>query len=71
MKFAAVEVAKKTVKDPQTQSINKVMDIPVVQSMNTVVGVLVVVQHQAPMGQEVQIQVFKGERAVTKDNMRI
>ena len=36
--------------------------------MNTVVDLPVVVQHQAPMVQEVQIQVFKGERAVKQGN---
>ena len=64
----ANRVAQKTVMDPQTQSIDNVMDITVVQSMNAVVHVPVVVQHQAPMVQEVQIQVCKGERAVRKDN---
>ena len=52
----AVQVVQKTIRDPQAHF------------NNTVVDVLVVVQHQAPMVQEAHIQVFKGERAVTKDN---
>ena len=48
MQVPAVQVAQKTVKDPQTKSINKVMRIPVTPSMNAVVDVPVVAQHQEP-----------------------
>ena len=48
MQVQAVQVAQKTVKDPQTQSTSKVMRIPVAPSMNTVVDVPVVAQHQEP-----------------------
>ena len=68
MQVPAVQVVQKTIRDPQAHFNNTVTDIPVVQSMNKVVDVLVAVQHQAPMVQEVQIQVFNGECAVTKDN---
>ena len=48
--------AHKTVEGLQVQFLDKNADVPVA------------VQHQAPMVQEVQIQVFKGDRAVTMDN---
>ena len=48
--------AQKTVECSQVQLLDKIADVPVA------------VQHQAPMAQEVQIQVFKGDRAVTMDN---
>ena len=54
--FQQFMLYKKTVRDPQAKFTNKVVDVPVV------------VQHQAPMTQEVLIQMLKGERAVTKDN---
>ena len=56
MPVPAVQVVQKNVRDPQAQFTDTVVDVPVV------------VQHQAPMTQEVQIQVFKGERTVTKEH---